>query len=423
MAYSNRPESQLPFYTPANDNDFYPTYLTENFNEKQEHDSVSTLSSTLDGYGVVRSPRNMIRQSQETLGTPRRIRPIEKRNFRFFCISCPPCLWISCGIFWTVILALTIVLGSITFANKKLCRDLNIDDVAPSIQIYDPNILNEIKILTSGNFLKGEVIISQTNLTTVKGASVLTQVVSAGNKKINSKATSVNSQYLLTIAQPGYASPYKIISYWSLPPKCSKARIEIIFPQEFNNDNQSMPIKVISSGFEMKINKNLVGYFDKEFKFWSQNSGIDVKNFSSKSVELMTRNGDIKGVVSGIETNFKTNTINGNINLTLNTLSNATQPHIEINSFSGNINLNLNHTFSGNFSVSTTSGNINLSNQSSSSSSSSSSSLSSSTTREVDDDDDDDDDDDALKQLKILKNSFQRTNQKYSIKVFSSPEK
>ncbi|CAG8623867.1 8921_t:CDS:2 [Ambispora gerdemannii] len=304
---------------------------------------------------------------------PRRIRPIEKRSFRIFCISCPPCVWISCCAIWTVILILAIILGSIAYANINQCRKLNVDNISPSVMTYDPNIFSEVKIESFGNYLKGQVFVSQSNSTNSKNATVRIQVAGIGKQGATVQTLSSNSQYSITLTQSGFGSPFEFLAYLTLPPKCSDARVHIIFPQTSQSSNsngnkdQTVTVatlrSITSNNMDVTLQQNEVPFYDQIFNVTTIKSNIIVENFTANSIMLSSNIGEISGTIGGIYSQLKAASFKGVIQLSVDLTSRLNsfaqyvktqqQPKIEVETESGN-----DSTFSGNFSATTDKGHI-----------------------------------------------------------------
>ncbi|CAG8497371.1 5048_t:CDS:2 [Ambispora leptoticha] len=312
-------------------------------------------------------PQTGRKDPDEEFSSPRRrIRPIERRNFRCFCISCPPCIWIPCSLLWTAILILSIILGSITYSNMKQCKNLNVDNFSPSIMTYDPNIFNEVIIDKSGGYLEGQVWVAQDDSKTSKNATVRIQVASISEQGATVQTSFSDSQYSINLSQSGYNSPFEFFGYWTLPPKCSKARVQIIVPQ--SSSNKTATTTITSNNIDVTLQQNAVPFYDKIFNITTIESNIIVENFTANSIILTSRLGKISGSIGGIYSQLKASTVESDIQLSANLVSNLDsfasylkvqqQPTIDVETIDGAVDLKFNSTFSGNYSVTTNKGTI-----------------------------------------------------------------
>lgn len=124
------------------------------------------------------------------------------------------------------------------------------------------------------------------------------------------------------------------IGYFSLPPRCVLAKVEVVLPQ------------TIPSVTTIDTDVNDIIFYANSVPYSSQiiaktvNGEINLNNFAVGSLTLNTNNGGIKGSVSGIVNELIATTINGGIQLNVLVSSNATNPKIEITNSLSDIQVN-----------------------------------------------------------------------------------
>lgn len=123
------------------------------------------------------------------------------------------------------------------------------------------------------------------------------------------------------------------LGYLSLPPRCILAKVEVVLPQTIPS------VTTIDTDVnDIIFNANSVPY-SSQINAITSNGELTINDLAVGGLTLNTKNGDIKGSVSGIVSELTASTSNGKIQLSILIGSNATSPKVETTTSNGDIQL------------------------------------------------------------------------------------
>ncbi|CAB4387374.1 unnamed protein product [Rhizophagus irregularis] len=294
----------------------------------------------------------------------------EQQQTRGSITGCCGCIWTPiltlCGVFCCLVVISLVIIAVILGVNVNVCGKLSqtvdINTVTPSVHTYDPKNFPILNFISFNSILTktGQIYVTQSNSTSDTNVSVSVRVVATKDETTSIKEENADSTKKIFLERADtFKGSLAWIGYFSLPPRCVLAKVEVVLPQ------------TIPSVITIDTDVNDIVFYANPVPYSSQiiaktvNGEIDVNNFAVGSLTLNTNNGGITGSVSEIVNELIAITNNGGIQLNVSISSNATNPKIEITNSLSDIQLNFNSSFSGSYDAKTDYGKVNIDNPSS----------------------------------------------------------
>ncbi|CAG8497350.1 5047_t:CDS:2 [Ambispora leptoticha] len=231
----------------------------------------------------------------------------------------------------------------------RSCGSIGIDNITPIKLNFDPAVYHGLNITSDGIFLPSEVQFYDNSDS--KNVEIDLRLNSAKSSDISYDYMTNGATKIINLHESKTTWAFWDPTFYSSP-KCGRARIDIHLPHlenitELLFDLGFLDVNFFTFSDPLKVSKLNVITSSGDIKLW--NASIDKLSLSSNN------GGNVKGDVVSVLRNLSVVTTKGDVALDINSANNTA---IQVNTDNGNVELYLNHTFSGQYNISTTSGKL-----------------------------------------------------------------